>query len=220
MKRALSAGPEAIEIWVIEDDPVFGGALKELISTAPGMSCTGAFDRCERALAALAETGPPAVILVDIGLPGMSGIEGIRRLKELSPSTECIVLTVHEERHNVFDAICAGATGYLIKNLPPDAILEKIREAATGGSPMDPHIARLVLDILSGAAAERAAYGLTEREKDVLNLMVQGLTRQDIADKLFVSLSTIITHSRNIYAKLHVHTRGGAVAKALKERLI
>lgn len=214
--------PEAedVEIWVIEDDPVFRNGLEELIKTSPGMCCTGVFDRCEKALAVIGEKGPPAVMLVDIGLPGMSGIEGIRQLKEISPSTEFIVLTVHEERQNVFDAICAGATGYLVKNLPADAILEKIREAARGGSPMDPHIARLVLEILSGAAASRESYGLTEREKDVLNLMVQGLKRQDIADRLFVSLSTVVTHSRNIYAKLHVHTRGGAVAKALKERLV
>lgn len=214
--------PEAehLEVWVIEDDAVFRNGLQELITAAPGMSCTGVFDRCEKALAAISEKGPPAVVLVDLGLPGMSGIEGIRRLKQISPSTEFIVLTVHEERQNVFDAICAGATGYLVKNLPADAILEKIKEAALGGSPMDPHIARLVLEVLSGAAAGREAYGLTERETDVLNLMVQGLKRQEIADKLFVSLSTVITHSRNIYAKLHVHTRGGAVAKALKERLV
>ena len=211
---------EGIEVWIIEDDPAFRRGLEELIIAAAGMRCTGVFDRCEKALAALGEKGPPTLVLVDIGLPGMSGIEGIRRMKELSPATEFIVLTVHEERQSVFDAICAGATGYLVKNLPPDSILEKIREASQGGSPMDPHIARLVLEILSGAGAQRSAYGLTGREKDVLNLMVQGLTRQEIATRLFVSLSTIITHSRNIYAKLHVHTRGSAVAKALKERLL
>jgi len=216
----MSPENEGIEIWIIEDDPVFRRGLKELITTDAGMRCTGVFDRCEKALAVLSEKDPPTIMLVDIGLPGMSGIEGIRRMKGLSPTTEFIVLTVHEERQNVFDAICAGATGYLIKNLPPDTILQKVREAASGGAPMDPLIARRVLEILSGAAGDRAAYGLTDREKDVLNLMVQGHTRLEIAERLFVSLSTVITHSRNIYAKLHVHTRGGAVAKALKERLV
>jgi DNA-binding NarL/FixJ family response regulator len=211
---------DGIEVWIIEDDPVFRTGIEELLKGAPGIRCTGAFNRCEKALAAIGKTDPPAVMLVDIGLPGVSGIEGIRRMKELAPSTEFIVLTIHEEQQNVFDAICAGATGYLIKNLPPDSIIEKIREAASGGSPMDSHIARRVLELLSGAATRRETYGLTDREKEVLNLMVEGLTRQEIADRLFVSLSTVIAHSRNTYAKLHVHTRGGAVAKALKERLV
>jgi DNA-binding NarL/FixJ family response regulator len=216
----MAAEREGIDVWIIEDDPTFRTALEALLTGASGIRCTGAFDRCEKALAAISKEDPPGIVLVDIGLPGMSGIEGIRRMKELAPSTEFIVLTVHEEQQNVFDAICAGATGYLIKNLPPDSVLEKIREAASGGAPMDPHIARRVLELLSGGAAGRETYGLTDREKQVLHLMVEGLTRQEIADRLFVSLSTIIAHSRNTYAKLHVHTRGGAVAKALKERLV
>jgi DNA-binding NarL/FixJ family response regulator len=209
-----------VEVWVIEDDPGFRKGLKELIESTDGMLCPAVFDRCETAIHWLEEKGPPEIMLVDIGLPGMNGIEGIRKMKTLSPRTEFIVLTVHEERQNVFDAICAGATGYLVKNLPPDAIIEKIREAAGGGAPMDPHVARRVLEILSGSDTARTSYGLTEREKEVLNLMVQGFTRLEIGQRLFVSPSTVNTHSRNIYAKLHVHTRGGAVAKALKEQLL
>jgi DNA-binding NarL/FixJ family response regulator len=211
---------EDMEIWVVEDDLRFRSGLQELISTTQGMRCECVFQRCEEALVALKDKGPPEIMLVDIGLPGMSGIEGIRQMKLLSPATEFVVLTVHEERQNVFDAICAGATGYLVKSLPPETIIEKIRESAHGGAPMDPLIARRVLELLSGGTGRREAYGLTDREQEVLNLMVQGMTRLEIADRLFVSFSTVNTHSRNIYEKLHVHTRGGAVAKALKERLI
>jgi DNA-binding NarL/FixJ family response regulator len=211
---------DTIGVWVIEDDPGLRNGLRELIRTTAGMRCDHAFTRAEEALEAIKGKDPPEVMLVDIGLPGMSGIEGIRQMKMVSPGTEFIVLTIHEERESVFDAICAGATGYLVKNLPPEAILEKIREAARGGAPIDPLIARRVLEILSGAEPARGDYGLTEREMDVLTMMVQGMTRLDIAEKLFVSPATINTHSRNIYEKLHVHTRGSAVAKALKERLV
>jgi DNA-binding NarL/FixJ family response regulator len=211
---------EDIEVWVVEDDRRFGSGLQELISTTPGMRCEYVFERCEEVLLALKTKGPPQIMLVDIGLPGMSGIDGIRQMKQLSPATEFVVLTIHEERQNVFDAICAGATGYLVKTLPPETIIEKIKEAAGGGAPMDPVIARRVLELLSGKSGRREAYELTDREQEVLNLMVQGLTRLEIAERLFVSSFTINTHSRNIYEKLHVHTRGGAVAKALKERLV
>jgi DNA-binding NarL/FixJ family response regulator len=211
---------EDIGVWVVEDDPTFRRSLQELLRTTPGMRCEHAFRRCEDALVALKDKGPPEIMLVDIGLPGMSGIEGIRKMKDLSPATEFVVLTVHEERQNVFDAICAGATGYLVKNLPSETIVEKIRESARGGAPMDPLIARRVLELVTGQGGRGDAYGLTDREQEILTLMVKGLTRVDIAEKLFISPPTVNTHSRNIYQKLHVHTRGGAVAKALKERLV
>ena len=220
MEGLMRPEGEDIEVWVVEDDVSFRHGLQELISTTPGMRCECVFSRCEEALEALRDKGPPGIMLVDIGLPGMSGIEGIRQMKLLSPATEFVVLTVHEERQNVFDAICAGATGYLVKNLPPETILEKLMESAHGGAPMDPLIARRVLELLSGGTGNRDAYRLTDREKEVLNLMVLGMTRLEIAERLFISSSTVNTHSRNIYEKLHVHTRGGAVAKALKERLI
>src|SRR5512140_1834780 len=144
-KRRMRHEGEDIDVWVVEDDQRFRGGLKELIGTTPGMRCEDVFERCEEALQALKDKGPPQIMLVDIGLPGMSGIEGIRQMKLLSPATEFVVLTVHEERQNVFDAICAGATGYLVKSLPPETIIEKIKEAAGGGAPMDAVIARRVL---------------------------------------------------------------------------
>jgi DNA-binding NarL/FixJ family response regulator len=216
----MQSDEDDIGVWVVEDDQAFRSGLQELLRTTPGMRCEHTFRRCEDALEALRENGPPQVMLVDIGLPGMSGIEGIRRMKELSPATEFVVLTIHEERQSVFDAICAGATGYLVKNLPPETIIEKITESAHGGAPMDPLIARRVLELVAGEGGRGEAYGLTEREQEILTLMVKGLTRVEIAERLFVSPPTVNTHSSNIYQKLHVHTRGGAVAKALKERLV
>ena len=209
-----------IGLWVIEDDEMFREGMRELIDQTEGMKCEQTFGSCEEALNRLEKEGAPQVVLVDIGLPGMSGIEGIRKMKTLSPSTEFVVLTIREEHQDVFDAICAGATGYLVKNLPPEEIIAKVHEVVEGGAPMNPAIARQVLSMLSGKEAPANTYGLTDREKEVLTLMVEGLTRIEIAEKLFLSPSTILTHARNIYSKLHVHTRGGAVAKALKERLL
>lgn len=209
-----------VGVWIIEDDPMFRKGVKELIDGADGLKCERTFGSCEQALPVLENEGAPQVVLVDLGLPGMSGIEGIRKMKMLSPSTEFVVLTIHEEHHTVFEAICAGASGYLVKNLTPEDLIIKICEAVEGGAPMNPSIARQVLRMLSNNRLGENSYGLTEREREVLNLMVEGLTRKEIAVRLYISPSTVLTHSRNLYAKLLVHTRGGAVAKALKEHLL
>jgi DNA-binding NarL/FixJ family response regulator len=216
----VSMEKDEIGLWVIEDDPLFRKGMEELINDTPGMRCEKVFETCEEAFQVLKDEGAPQIVLVDIGLPGMSGIDGIRKMKSLSPTTEFIVLTIYESHQKVFEAICAGATGYLVKSLTAEEVVEKIREVSAGGAPMNPHIARQVLSMLSSAAAPPGEYGLTDREKQVLELMVEGLTRKVIGERLFVSPSTVLTHSRNIYAKLHVHTRGSAVAKALRERLV
>ncbi len=216
----MPPGSDMVGLWVIEDDPLFRRGMEELLNSAPGMHCEHGFETCEEAIGVLTEEGAPQIVLVDIGLPGMSGIEGIRKMKSLSPATDFIVLTIYESHQKVFDAICAGATGYLVKSLTSEEVLEKIREVIAGGAPMNPHIARQVLAMLSSTAGPAGEYGLTAREKEVLELMVEGLTRKDIAERLFVSPSTILTHSRNVYAKLHVHSRGSAVAKAVRERLV
>ena len=216
----MATGSEEVGLWVIEDDPIYRRGMEELVNATPGMRCERVFETCEEALQVLRDEGAPQVVLVDIGLPGMSGIDGIRQMKALSPSTEFIVLTIYESHQKVFEAICAGATGYLVKSLTPEEVILKVREVVEGGAPMNPHIARQVLSMLSAAAAPPGEYGLTERERQVLELMVEGLTRKDIAERLFISPSTVLTHSRNVYSKLHVHNRGGAVAKALRERLV
>lgn len=206
-------------IWLIEDNDAFRGALARVVSQQPGMNCDHAFTSCEDALATLVREVPPDVILLDVGLPGMSGLEGIKRLRDAAPRTRVIMLTMFDDHDKVFKAICAGAAGYLLKTTPGEKITEAIREVLEGGAPMNAQIARMVLDRFAALSAPKEDYGLTEREREVLQLMVNGLIKKEIADKLSLSYHTIDTHLRNIYQKLHVHTRAGAVVKAVRERL-
>lgn len=209
-----------IDVWVVEDNEDYRNVLVEVINRATGMRGAQAFAKCEEAIAALEAESPPQVILMDIGLPGMSGIEGIQQIKSISPATVVIMLTVYEDNDNIFQSICAGAAGYLLKKSPAAKIVESIKEAHEGGAPMNAQIARKVLDIFAKTAAPSGNYALTQREKDILHLVVEGLSPKMIAGKLSLSLHTVTTHLKNIYAKLQVHSRSEAVAKALKEHLL
>ena len=150
----------------------------------------------------------------------MSGIEGIKKFKEISPATHIIMLTIYEDKNSVFDAICAGASGYLLKDSLPENVIEAIKEVLGGGAPMNIHIAKKVIDMFKQLNPPKGDYGLTGREKEILNLLVMGMNKKQIAEKLFVSFHTINTHMKNIYEKLQVNTRGGLVAKAYKENLL
>jgi DNA-binding NarL/FixJ family response regulator len=207
-------------VWIIEDDAMFRKAVQNLIRQQPDLQCENAFGRCEDALAAMAKNDPPDVILVDIGLPGMSGIEGIRKLKEISPGTEYIVLTIHEEDDKVYEAVRAGASGYLLKVSSADEILRAIHEAGRGGSALSAGIARKILGEFASMKRLPMQYKLTDRENEILRLLADGLTKNKLAEKLFLSRHTIDSHIRNIYSKLHVHTRGSAIAKAVRENLV
>lgn len=210
-------------VWVIEDNARLRRDLAELIDAEPDLSCPLAVDRCEDALAGLDEDPPPNVVLMDLGLPGMGGIEGTSRLLSLSPATRVVVLTIHAEDQQVFDAICAGACGYLLKPSTPDKIVDAVRQAHRGAAPINGYIASKMLAMFARLAPPQAAvsdYRLTTRERDILQLLVDGLTMQQIADRSSVSYHTVDTHLRNIYKKLHVHTRSKAVAKALQEHLL
>jgi len=207
-------------IWLVEDNAQFRNSIGELINNASGLQCPGAFADCEKAVEALEEKDAPEVILMDIGLPGMDGIEGTRLVKKLSPATDVIMLTVYDDDEKVFQAICAGATGYLLKDSPPESIVSAIRDVLAGGAPINAHIARRMLEMFSRVAAPKGEYGLTTREKEVLSLLTEGMTKKQIADQLFLSYFTVDTHLRNIYAKLHVHSRSGAIAKVLKEQIL
>lgn len=207
-------------VWLVEDNERFRSSIAELINTTENLRCEKTFPTCEAALAALEETDAPEVVLMDIGLPGMDGIEGTKRVKRLSPSTEVILLTVYDDDERVFRAICGGATGYLLKDADAAGVLAAIRDVLQGGAPVNAQIARRMLDMFSKLAVPQAEYGLTRRERDILHHLVDGLTKQQIAEKLFLSFHTIDTHLKNIYAKLQVHSRTGAVAKVLKERLL
>jgi DNA-binding NarL/FixJ family response regulator len=215
----MSAPSKKTNVWLVEDNDAFRNALVRVINQLGGLNCPFTFSSCEDALQALETQTPPQVILLDVGLPGMSGIDGIKLLKERSPATHVIMLTMFDDHDKVFRSICAGASGYLLKTAPKDKITEAIGEVLQGGAPMNAKIARSVLEMFSKLAGPLPDYGLTPREKDVLEFMVQGLIKKEIADKMSLSYHTVDTHLRNIYQKLHVNSRTHAVAKALKERL-
>ncbi|MFH1527273.1 MAG: response regulator transcription factor [Bacteroidota bacterium] len=207
-------------IWVIEDNAHFRRTIQWLINSDPGMKCTYSFESCEDALLKLEKEVPPDLILLDINLPGMDGIQGIEKLKLISPETYIVILTVYDENDKVFDALCAGASGYLLKDSAPEKIIDSIEEAIAGGAPMSIQIARKVLEIFSQLKPKKSDYGLTPREKELLQLMAVGLSRQQIADKLFISFHTVTTHLKNIYSKLHVNSKSGAISKVYKENIL
>lgn len=206
-------------IWLVEDNEAYRRNISRVINRIGGLKCAQAFAWCEHALDALNHGGKPDVMLLDVGLPGMSGIEGTRAIKAVFPATHVIMLTVFDDQEKIFQAICAGASGYLLKTSSEERIAEAIHEVMNGGAPMTASIAQKVLEMFSRLVAPQGDYGLTGREKEILEYMVQGLIKKEIADRLSLSYHTVDTHLRNIYSKLHVNTRTGAVSKALKERL-
>jgi DNA-binding NarL/FixJ family response regulator len=218
--NGMTTAPERRSIWVVEDDERFGNQLAHLINLSDVFECQRVLTNCEDALARLEEDVPPDVILMDIGLPGMSGIEGIGRVKAIAPSIQVVMLTVFEDADNIIRAIGAGASGYLHKGSSLDVIVDSLKSIVDGGAPINPQIARKVLDMFARVAAPPTDYGLTAREKEVLTLLVDGHIKKQIAEKLFVSFNTVDKHVRNIYNKLQVQTRSGVVAKVLKERLL
>lgn len=205
-------------IWLIEDNSAFRNSVHRVLNSLEGFRCPCAFASCEAALEALRQRLHPGVILLDVGLPGMSGLEGIPLFKNAAPGAHVIMLTVFDDHEKIFKAICAGASGYLLKGAPPEKIAEAIHEVLNGGAPMNARIARSVLDMFARFGSPPKDYGLTPREKQILELLVGGLTKKEIAAQANLSYHTVDTHLRNIYAKLHVHTRSGAVAKAVQER--
>jgi DNA-binding NarL/FixJ family response regulator len=214
--------PEPIHVWLIEDHKTYGERLAKALNRVEGLTCPQRFTACEDAFAALPSETPPHVLLLDVGLPGINGIDALPRLRELAPKTAIVILTVFEEDDKIFRAICAGASGYLLKTANTEDIAAAIRSAAAGGSPINPTIARRVLDMLGKAStsAPQKDYGLTAREKDILQLLVQGHSTKEAAAQLQISYHTADGYIREIYEKLQVNTRSGVVAKALKEGLV
>lgn len=207
-------------IWLIEDNETLRKTVARVLSRQSDMVCEHQFDRCEDAFEVLMKGAVPDVILLDLGLPGISGIEGIRRIKTALPQIEILVFSVFDDNEKVFKAICAGASGYLLKTSSQAEIPEAIREVLAGGAPINARIAGQVLEMFRHLAPESKDYGLTDRENEVLEQMVGGLTKKEIADQLGLSFHTVDKHIRGIYSKLHVNTMTGAVAKALKEGLL
>jgi DNA-binding NarL/FixJ family response regulator len=202
----LSESP--IRVFVIEDIPAVRDALRLLLDGTPGFVCAGATADAESALQSEPDVTPD-VALLDLGLPGMSGIEALTQLVRLWPHTEFLVLTVHDEEHRVFDALCAGATGYLLKSTPPSALLDAIREVHAGGAPMSASVARQVVRTFHPSPARDE---LSRREREVLDGLIAGKTFRQIGERLFISINTVAFHVKQIYQKLHVHSRAEAAA--------
>jgi len=211
-----------IEVAIVEDNATIRQGLAALIDGTPGYRCTGTYNDCESLLCRLREM-KAQVLLMDIRLPGMSGIEGVRRVKAVLPDLNVLILTIYDENDLVFEALCAGACGYLVKKTPPARLLEAISEAAAGGSPMSSHIARKVVNLLretSPAKSRDEEALLTRREREVLNGLAGGGTYQSLARDCNISTDTVRFHIRNIYRKLHAHSQSEAVAKALRRGII
>lgn len=209
-----------ISVAIIEDHREFRDYLTALISGTEGFECIGSFRSVEDALPKV-NAHVPDVILLDIGLPGMNGIDGIRLMKERHPDVLFLTLTIHDDDERIFDALCAGASGYLLKKTQPGQLIESVKEAAQGGAPMSPEVARRVIRLFREIRPpDRADYNLTPHETRILKLLVEGHNYKTAGAKLGVAPTTINFHLQNIYQKLQVHSKTEAVAKALRNRLI
>ena len=203
-----------INVAIVEDNPIIREGLTYLINTSPGFQCVGACATAESALEEIPRIQPD-VVLMDIGLPGMSGIECIRQLKERSPKVQTMMLTVFEDAEKIFQSLAAGASGYLIKTTPPAKLLEAIQELHQGGSPMSNQIARRLVEFFQQPRSSFSAVNqLSDREQEVLSILAKGFLYREIAQALGISVDTVRTHIRSIYDKLHVHTRTGDILKA------
>lgn len=212
--------PASFRVWLIEDNALFRRTVCRVVEELPGVSAVEAFGNCEDALSKLGTAPAPDTVLIDVGLPGIDGLEGIRQIKARVPAAQILVLTVFEEDEKIFQAVSAGASGYILKSASMAQIADAVAEVRRGGSPMTPRVARRVLEMFAKLAPTRNDYRLGPRERAVLELLVQGLTNKEIAERLGLSIHTIDTYNRGVYEKLHVNTRSAAVAKALKERLV
>jgi DNA-binding NarL/FixJ family response regulator len=219
VKTTTDARKRPVEVWMIEDNHAFRNTVSRLLNQTQEIRCTQAFPACEDALALLDSGATVDVLLLDVELSGMNGIDGLLKIKAISPATRVVMLTVFEDHERVFRAICAGASGYLLKASPFDRIVESVHQVMAGGAPMSPRVATSVLEMFTQMAGPKTDFGLTEREREVLELMKEGLTKKEIAARLELSFHTVDDYLRNIYAKLHVHSQAGAVAKAMKHKL-
>jgi DNA-binding NarL/FixJ family response regulator len=225
MKDADTTGEVAgaravIRTAIVEDRREIREGLAVLINGTPGYACTGSYGSMEEAVEKIRRE-MPEVVLCDIGLPGMDGIEGIRLLKERYPALQLLMLTVYDDDERIFDALCAGASGYLLKRTPPARLLEALREAAGGGAPMSPEVAARVIRLFRDIRPPvRPDCDLTPHETRLLRLLVEGHNYTTAAAELGVSYNTVKFHMRHVYEKLQVHSKSEAVARALRDRLV
>ena len=211
-----------IKVAVVEDNDIIREGLSALIKGTDGYYFSGAFRDCESFLQKL-EAAEPDVVLMDIALPGMNGIEGVKAAKKIKPEINILMLTIYEDNNTIFEALCAGACGSLVKKTPPTRLLEAIKDVYSGGSPMSSNIARKVITVFQqnkNGQFDDTKFKITDREKEVLNYLSDGNNYQEISESLFISIDTVRHHIKNIYKKLHVHSQSEAVAKAIRKGLI
>jgi len=211
----------SIRVTIFEDNHSLRNGLYHLIDGSEGYECVGAFEDCSNLLRNIEDTKPD-VVLMDIEMPGISGIEGVKILREKYPEIKVLMQTIFEENEKIFQSILNGASGYILKNTPPVRILEAIKETYEGGAPMSPSIATKVLAMVqkTNGNVKHDSFNLSEREKEILSCLVKGMSYKLIADACFISVDTVRGHIRNIYEKLHVHSKSEAVAKAIKGRIV
>ncbi len=220
----MTPAEPAIRVWIVEDHDTFRRSLERLCTPERGLAPVRTFANGEAMLAALRAAAPaeqPNVMLLDVGLPGRDGLDFIPDIHQAAPDCRVVILTVFEDEAKISQAISAGACGYLLKTSRADAVVKAILEAHEGGSPMSPKVAASVVKLLARLIQPAAVpVALSPREQELLVLLVEGLTAKEIADRLGVSIHTTGTHTKNLFAKLGVHSRAAAVARALKDRLL
>jgi len=209
-----------IKVTIFEDNKSLRMGLYQLINGSEGFECAGAFENCLNLLEDIKNTNPD-VVLMDIQMPGINGIEAVRILHEKYPDLKILMQTIFEESDKIFQSILAGASGYILKNTSPSRILDFIKETYDGGAPMSPSVATKVLKMVGQQPLEKVnTFNLSEREKEILSCLVKGMSYKLIADACFISIDTVRGHIRNIYEKLHVHSKGEAIAAAIKDRIV
>ncbi len=210
-----------IKVAIFEDNNGLRNMLYQLVNGSEGFECTGAYPDCNNLLKVIEKTKPD-VVMMDIGLPGMNGIDAIKILKNKFPNLNILVQTIFDDNEKIFQAICAGASGYILKNTSPSRILQCLIETYNGGAPISPSVATKVLKMVQSPAdkIKNHSFNLSEREKEVLQYLVRGMSYKLIADHCFLSIDTVRSHIKNIYEKLHVHSKSEAVAKALQKNIV
>ena len=211
----------SIKVVIFEDNQSLRDGLYQLINGSHGFTCEGAFPNCDDLLYHIGKTKPD-VVLMDIEMPGMSGIEGVMTIKENFPQIKVLMETIFDDDEKIFRSICAGAEGYILKHTEPDEILSAIKEIHEGGSPMTPSIANRVLKMVKekDSSAKGNAFDLTQREKEILSCLVKGMSYKMVANTCAISTDTVNAHIRNIYKKLHVNSKSEAVIKAIKGKIV
>jgi DNA-binding NarL/FixJ family response regulator len=205
-----------ISIGIVEDDEQIRKGIQSYLDRQEEFVCKSCFGSVEELLRNIDHTGPPDVLIMDLGLPGMSGTEGIKIIKERFTDTDIVVFSIYNDPKKIFDSLCAGATGYLLKNTPLNEIKEAIQILASGGSPMSPQIARKVVEFFNPQGKQKKESPLSSKEKEIVIGLVDGLSYKLIADRLSISIETVRFHIKNIYRKLHVHSKAEVISRSLK----